>query len=226
MEDILPQPILDTLREHYYAGVTAAEIGFEHNAADEDSVTGALGQALLTRGIRIVEIGDTRFGWRVTHYKIGGRGKGAPEKKLGADGVFQLEVFNEEGQVLRRKALLFQAKKRWRGTDRSLFGQARQMSEYAESAIVIDYEPSGFKAVSGIDVIEARGSRRALRPGSEIRLAEVLGDDFVRCRRGEIGVYWNPETHTLARDTGVLMPGLIPSHIITTTVRAIPRSRR
>ena len=73
----LPEPVLESLREHYYAGVMEAEIGYEHNAADEDSVTGALGQSLLTTGIRIVEVDGQFYGWRANPYKLGGRGKGA-----------------------------------------------------------------------------------------------------------------------------------------------------
>ena len=44
VQDILPEAVLIALRQHYYAGVMAAEIGYEFNAADEDSVTGALGK--------------------------------------------------------------------------------------------------------------------------------------------------------------------------------------
>src|ERR1700689_1754658 len=110
MQDILPEAVLSALREHYYTGVKAAEIGYEYNAADEDAVTGALGQALVTHGNRIVEVDGEVFGWRATHFKVGGRGKNAPERRLGADGIFQLEVRNRFGRLIRRKGLLFQAK--------------------------------------------------------------------------------------------------------------------
>ena len=45
MEDLLPEPVLDSLRDHYYAGVTAAELGYGHNSRNENSVTGALPRA-------------------------------------------------------------------------------------------------------------------------------------------------------------------------------------
>jgi hypothetical protein len=92
MQDILPEAVLDDLRDHYYAGVTEAEIGYEHNEADEDAVTGALGQALFTPGDRVVAVDGRFYHWRASHYKLGGRGPGAAEREYGADGIFQLEV--------------------------------------------------------------------------------------------------------------------------------------
>jgi hypothetical protein len=222
MQDILPDAVLADLREHYYAGVTAAEIGFAHNAADEDSVTGALGQSLLTRGIRFVEVDGQSYHWRAFHYKLGGRGKGAAERKFGADGIFQLEVFDQLGAVMRRKGLLFQAKKEWTGTDRRLMQQVELMAEYSPSAIVVDYRHSGFKGVAGHEVIQAQGNRRAIPVGRDMRLAEILGDDFVRCRRGDVGVFWNSETQTLELESGVpVARALVPAHVMTTTVQRL-----
>jgi hypothetical protein len=222
MQDILPEAVLADLRDHYYAGVVAAEIGYEHNAADEDSVTGALGQALLTPYPRFVQADNHTYAWRASHYKLGGRGKGAAERRFGADGVFQLEVLDEVGTVIRRKALLFQAKKEWKGRDQRLLRQVERMAGYSPSAIVIDYRRSGFKGVAGKEVIEAHGNRRAIRVGGDLRLAEILGDEFVRCRRGDIGVFWNAKTQTLERESGVLFAHrFVPGHIMTTTVRRL-----
>ena len=55
MQDILPEAVLEDLREHYYAGVMAAEIGFDHNAADEDSVTAKAPRVGTQAGRRAVE---------------------------------------------------------------------------------------------------------------------------------------------------------------------------
>ena len=97
MEDILPEPVIHSIRDHYYAGITAAELGYKNNAADEDSLTGALGQSLLTPGLVQVIVNGEVFAWQAYHYKIRGRGKSAPEKDLGTDGIFQIEVFDVEG---------------------------------------------------------------------------------------------------------------------------------
>ncbi|MCI0626015.1 MAG: hypothetical protein L0387_30965 [Acidobacteria bacterium] len=168
-----------------------------------------------------MEVDNDLYHWRAFHYKLGGRGRGAAEREFGADGIFQLEVRNHFG-VVRRKGLLFQAKKEWRGSDRRLLHQVEQMAEYSPSAIVVDYRRSGFKGVAGGDVIEAKGNRRSLGAGRDLRLAEILGDEFVRCRRGDVGVFWNPETQTLELDSVALMARrVVPRHIVMTTVRRL-----
>ena len=150
MEDILPESVLESLREHYYAGVTAAEIGYVHNAADEDAVTGALGQELFTKGIRFIEDNGRVYSWRAFHYKVGGRGEGAPEGWLGADGIFQLESLSAEGTVLRRKALLFQAKKEWRGTNKRLLDQVEKMAHYSLRPLLLTTAALGLRPLAGL----------------------------------------------------------------------------
>ncbi|HXQ69568.1 MAG TPA: hypothetical protein VN844_03745, partial [Pyrinomonadaceae bacterium] len=49
MRDLLPEHLMDFLRDRYIAGVAIAEAHFADSSADEDSVTGALGQALAMR---------------------------------------------------------------------------------------------------------------------------------------------------------------------------------
>ena len=216
MKDILPEPVLESLRKHYYAAVTAAEVGYEYNSADEDSVTGALGQALLAVGTQRIFMADAIWGWRTYHYRVGAHS----EKRIGADGIFQLDVFDREERLLRRKGLLFQAKKNWRGADKRLLEQAQHLAHYSSSAIVIDYRGSGFKAIPVANVLKAEGNRRAVYLGGESRLAHILGDDFVRCRQGDIGMGWNPETETLEIDGREIPPPTL-EHIIGTTVQRL-----
>jgi hypothetical protein len=220
MQDILPEPVLQSLTEHYYAGVTAAEIGYQYNSADEDSVTGSLGQALLVAGERRIQVGEEVWGWRAYHHKLRGRGPGAPEKTIGADGIFQLEVFDRDARLLRKKGLLFQSKINWRGSDQRLLDQATLLAHYSSSAIVVDYRGDGFKAVPALHVAETGGNRRAVHLGSETRLAVILGDDFVRCRRGDIGMSWDPRTERLETDSSGLQP-LGVEHVMGTTVQRL-----
>lgn len=222
MEDILPEAVLESLREHYYAGVMAAEIGYGHNSAKEDSVTGALGHSLLTLGIRLVQVDGHMYRWQAFHEVLSSQGPNTAEKEFGADGVFQLEVLDEAGHVVRRKALMFQAKKEWRGANKRLLEQAEDMVAYTPSAIVVDYRKSGFTGVAALDVIEAGGNRRFVLPERQKRLAEILGDEFVRCKRGTVGVFWNRETQALERDAGGRVERrLTVEHVMTTTVQQI-----
>jgi hypothetical protein len=167
-----------------------------------------------------VQLNAQSYRWRANHYKLRGRGKGAAERKSGADGIFQLEVLDESGNVLHGKGLLFQAKKEWRGKDQNLLKQVTLLEEYSPSAIVIDYRRSGFTGIAGREVIQAQGNRRAIPSQENVRLAEILGDEFVRCRRGDIGTFWNSETRMLEHEVGVrVTPPPVPQHVITTAVQ-------
>ena len=84
---------------------------------------------------------------RTASYKLRERGAHAPEKELGADGIFQIEVLDLNGKFIVRKGLLFQSKIGWTGRDGRLFEQARNLLGQSESAIVIDYSPDGYKAI-------------------------------------------------------------------------------
>ena len=46
-------------------------------------------------------------------------------------------------------------------------------------------------------MVEANGSRKRIYPQEDKPLAEVLGDEFVGCKRGDNGLYWEPETERL-----------------------------
>jgi hypothetical protein len=222
MQDILPEAVLLSLREHYYAAVMAAEIGYPRNAVNEESTTGALGHALFTPGIRHVVVGGRLYRWRATYEIVPSKGAGAAEKTFGADTVFQLEVLDAAGNVVRRKALMAQAKKNWTGANKKLLDQAARMLQYSPSAIVIDYRVTGFKGVPAGDVVEAGGNRRYIPREREKRLGEILGDDFVWCRRGDVGVFWNPLTQSLELETGVpVVRRITVNHLMTTTVQRL-----
>ena len=206
---VLPGLVVRTLRKHFYAGVKEAEVRFRYHRADEDAVTGALGERLIEPEPIAIQVGPSAYLWRTASYKLRGRGAHAPEKELGADGIFQIEVLDLNGKFVVRKGLLFQSKIGWTGRDGRLFEQARSLVGQSDSAIVIDYSPEGYKAIPVREVIIADGNRERIRPEDDKSLAEVLGDEFVGCRRGDRGMYWEPETERLVvhgEETSDLLP--------------------
>jgi hypothetical protein len=71
---VLPPAMVNSMRDRYYAGVTAAEVRFPFNAAEEDAMTGALAQALIEPETMLVQTPQGVFGWKTTSYKLRGRG--------------------------------------------------------------------------------------------------------------------------------------------------------
>jgi hypothetical protein len=217
---LLPVSVVNSIRDRFYAGITAAELRFRFNSADEDALTGALAQALIEPETMLVRTEQGVFGWRATSHKLRGRGRGAPESRIGADGIFQLEVFNMEGELILKKGLLFQSKVDWTGTDQRLLGQARMLLLQSESSIVIDYTKDGYQAIPASEVVAAGGNRRQIATGSNKELSEVLGDEFVGCLVGDQGMFWDSERERLIthRDQP---SDLVPSRLISMDVRRL-----
>jgi hypothetical protein len=110
MRDILPEDVLQAIRDRYLAGVADAEAKFRFNRGSEDSLTGALGSELSMPGPMIFTTADREYEYQVYYQRVRGQGRGAPEKTYGADGIFQIEIRDRDGRIIRRKGLPFQAK--------------------------------------------------------------------------------------------------------------------
>lgn len=216
MRDLLPPDVLTILSDRYVAGVANAEAGFDMHRADEDAVTGALGQSLATLHPLTVAGLGMEYSITISYRKIRGRGKGAPEKRYGADGLFQLSVHHRGGRLLRVKGLPFQSKTMWRGVNKSLYGQVQTMQEMLRSGVVVDFSPTGYKACTIQAAIAARGSRPTLdRFGLMRPLGQILGHDFLNCTVGSVGLHFDPNSEVFMRD----IPEYKERHLITTEIK-------
>jgi hypothetical protein len=214
----LPPRLFEALQDRYSAGVANAEAHFDQHSADEDSITGALGQSLAMREPMVFRGARGEYIVQVTYRKLRGRGRGAPEKMFGADGIFQIEVADESGMPLRSKGLPFQAKKDWKGKDPQLFEQAKRMQAHMQAGVIIDYSKEGYRACTVHTAIAASGSRRQVdRFGAMKRLSQVLSADFLECTIGKVGLFYDVENERFAN-----FPDFSPRlDVITTTVRRI-----
>lgn len=206
-----------TLANHYHRGIEAAVEAYEDNAADEDAVTGALGQAL--RGQGAVVLNDKVIGWKTSYRKLRGRGANAPEKHFGADGIFEVEVEDGDG-LLSRKSLPFQAKNDVASYGKAdLVDQAAKLTGFPGGGIVVNYRPDGYSAVDAKSVASKDVNRRDERP-----LAEVLSDEFLACKCGSTAYFFEPALKGVILVQGplLLMRRWSPSHRIRTTLRVRP----
>jgi hypothetical protein len=150
----------------------------------------------------MVTTGDgTRFGYSIYHYKLRGRGTKAPEKECGADGIFQIQVTDSTGRLIRQKGLLFQSKKEWKGKDALLGDQAGKIAEKPGAGIVIDFGSESYNTCMAKVAAEAQGQRRDIDEKEFSRLAKTLGDEFVRCRVGVEGLYYDQDKELLIEPT-------------------------
>lgn len=200
---LLPPLVRGFIHDRYLAGIADAEAQYQNAAGDEDTLTGALGALVSTSGPVGFSVDPTReFVVQISYRKLRGRGRDAPEKRFGADGIFQLQV-TLQGRPVFRKGLPFQAKKNWKGRDRRLANQARDMKQSVGGGIVIDYTPSGYTACEIDHVIEARGSRKAIADAGQVQpLGQVLAHRFLDCKVGIQDLYYDDENESFVRGLG------------------------
>lgn len=210
----MPHAVLDHLRDRYVAGVANAEAMYESHSADEDTVTGALGQAIAMPQPIVVSIGETEYLVRISYRKIRGRGPKAPEKRYGADGIFQISVIDRDGRMVREKGLPFQSKKGWRGKNSSLLSQAIDMKQELHGGLVVDFTEKGYRACPVEAVIEAKGSRQQVdRFGLMRPLGQILSHEFLDCTIGIQGLYFDPRREEFVHGDEM------GQHLITTEVQ-------
>jgi hypothetical protein len=188
LRDVIPNPIFEAIQKHLRAVGNDAQTAWPAANAEEDTLTGDFCGRLRTEPQRIRINGGQQWEWSVRYKKFRGRGKGAFEKRSGADGIIDIEV-TTDGEKL-YKGLLFQAKKGGLGVDARLTEQVRNMENLAKgSSAIFDYRKDGYRAVPG-DVFLERPDRRIVE-GEEHSLGSFLGDEFLPCDRGLRGMYYD-----------------------------------
>jgi hypothetical protein len=222
MRDILPNGLIDIIRDRYLAGVSDAQEKFYFSKGDEDALTGALGHA-ISMARPMTYSGEGRsYRFQISYQKIRGRGPGAPEHALGADGIFEIEVFDENGRPLRQKGLPFQSMKTWNKTIGELRRQAHDIIQTAGQGLVVDFSPGKYTACPAATVFDFHSSKAKLKSSGEFRdLGHILADQFLECRIGQFGLHYDPDDE-IYRDAN--QQPFIVNHEIRATVTEVASS--
>jgi hypothetical protein len=211
---------MESLRDRYLAAVSDAESTFWMSSGDEDALTGALGQAMAMPRNQIFSTPEGMYVVDIGYTKLRGRGKDAPERIYGSDGIFQIKIFDESGRVIRSKGLPFQSKKNWKGKNKKLSSQVRDMERLTPGGILIDFNSASYGACRAKDVIQAEGSRAQIKSDGKLhRLGQLLGDDFLECEIGTINLFYDSEKELYKIDGGDF-------HIITTGIEMPSKALR
>jgi hypothetical protein len=207
-----------TLADHYRRGVSAAAREYTDGAADEEAVTAALGRAL--RGQGELALPDGRVvRWATRYRTLRGRGRSTPGLELGAAGLIEIEMEDEEGDRS-RKSLPFHARNGAADYgDALLRGQAKRLSAFPGGGVVIHYRPEGYTSVDARLVAEGEATR-----SSEVPLADALVEDFIACRRGSTAYLFEPSMGGVLSVHGsfLMVRRWSPRHRIRTTLRLGP----
>ena len=123
--------------------------------------------------------------------KFRGRGSGATEKRLGADGIFELSL--ERKGYVETKSLLFQSKMGNAG-GKDLVEQCAKLSTWREAAVILAYEPHAIRAIT---IDEALHTKGALQRAKSTSLDNYLARLFVACHVGDNDLRYYPTDRRL-----------------------------
>jgi hypothetical protein len=188
---LVPAQLLRLIRDRIKAGVADAEAMFYLNEEEEDSISGALGQAIATKDPIVLQSEQGMFSFEIKAFKIRGRGPNAPEKHLGADGIIQIRATKFDDVVF-TKGLPFQAKKTGGFTSATVRRQAEDLARTAHVGIILKYKQDDYTGVNINEILAAQDSP-VLNPRKIVprKLSAILGDDFLDCNIGRRGLYYD-----------------------------------
>jgi hypothetical protein len=149
-------------------------------------LTGQLGFALRTS-----ERMSDGWTWSIDYTKFRGRGPGATERALGADGILEMRVHTVEGE--QRKSALFQANA-WKRNGK-LVEQALLLSKWRESAFVLNFTPTAIETFAIDDVVSSRGLRSSVTRTQSF--TQFIADTFFPCTVGSPDLVYDQERRTL-----------------------------
>jgi hypothetical protein len=220
----IPAEVREAISQHLRSAVDKAVRVFSAGAEEEDALTGQLGMALMApeQEVLVTSDGVERWRWSMGYTKFRGRGKGAAENILGADGIFELQLRHAQG--IEQKSAMFQAKTKW-DHDPSLFEQCAKLSTWREAAFVVDYRPEGFEVHLIDAVIRSRGAKSAA--GKGVALSEFLANVFIACKVGDNDLSYDRDDRTLtwrARDGTIVATKFTMGRRFRITVKS-PRAK-
>jgi hypothetical protein len=192
LQDIIPPDSFKELQTHLREGVLHAEAGWEAGSEDEDTLTGDFGGSLRTHGWIDFPQSIEPWQWRITYKKFRGRGGGAPEKVIGADGIVVVEVHLGNGGLMVSKGVLFQSKKAKGSSRGDMLDQVRRMEQTAPGgSAVFEFGPGGYRGASGRDILSAKEQQLTRIPHPEYQLGDYLAEQFLPCKSGLRGMYYD-----------------------------------
>ncbi|HTV39470.1 MAG TPA: hypothetical protein VMF08_02770 [Candidatus Sulfotelmatobacter sp.] len=184
----VPDAVLKLIRKRIEDGVADAEAKFSFNEADEDAVTGALGQAISTDKPVLFKGANGNYAYQITSAKVVGRGPNALEKRMGADAIFQVAVIKEKKTVF-SKGLPFQAKMMGGFRNKCALEQAEKLLQTSGTGIVVRYSSEGYCGMEAKEVVRQEKASQASPKPKPQKLATIFGNEFLRCRIGKIDLY-------------------------------------
>jgi hypothetical protein len=184
---LVPQGVIKRIKAHFDESIDEAVKRHRFNKAKEDGLTGGLVQAMAMPEHLVSVVKGSQFSFAVEVYTILGNGPGTPEKRTGADGIFQI-IVRHDGKEIFSKGLPFQSKRDDQYSKKSVESQAQTMFETSGSGIVLRFSDKEYDAEDvRHEMNDDDEQELPTEPGFH-PLGTVLGDWFLQCQIGVLGL--------------------------------------
>jgi hypothetical protein len=190
----IPNYISEQLRQHILDQCPSAEAGWEFANQDEDTLTGDFFGRMRTEYQE-----NGAYKWRFQYNKVRGRGKGALEKTIGADGIITLHFRDQITGNDYYKSIVFQAKKENNRIDNVQWDKMK--SFFPNGNMIVSYGANGYS--SFIDTVSNKES-----------LCHVLSTNFLNCTIGIEGLHYDSLNNKFIRPSNFPMPGRVKHELM------------
>lgn len=193
----IPNEVKKDIQKHLSEKYPLALEGFLSANEEEDALTGDLGATLRIRNQKVLvknsEVGlPGVWTWGIDYHKFRGRGPGATENKLGADGIFELTL--KVGRKVEKKSLMFQSKINWTNDD-NLIKETIKLTTWREASFILNFTPTEFEAIDIDSVVLSRGKRN-----DKIKITPLdkfIGTNFLDCVVGDVDLKYDGRARKL-----------------------------
>ncbi|MDR6563197.1 MULTISPECIES: J domain-containing protein [unclassified Arcicella] len=188
----IPEEVKEDIRKHLSERYPIALDGYNSANEEEDTLTGDLGATLRIKNQKVfVEKGQKElpgyWKWSIDYHKFRGRGPGATENKLGADGIFELKLI--VGTQVEKKSLMFQSKINLTNNDPKLINETIKLTTWREASFILNFTSTEFEAIDLDSIIATRGRRT--NNMNVIPLDKFIGHNFLDCIVGDVDLKYD-----------------------------------
>lgn len=184
----IPKHTFDAIKTHLTQNSKISERRWYSIKDEEDAGTGDFCGQLSSEWTKF-NANDSRTGrWRINYRKFGSR-KNSLEPLTGADGIFQIAIFNSFGEPIYRKGILFQAKKEPIKNKRELFEQIDKMGNFTSKKgnAVFVFGENGYYGMTGSKYKKNPVNRNFAKDDT---IGNFLANEFMECNAGEENLYF------------------------------------
>ena len=212
IHNAVPHQVLEEIKKHVREKSYGSERAWRSASKSEDTITGHWGGQIMMDWSEPMIVDGYSWRFRVDYSKFS---SSTEEQPTGSDGIFQIEVerfdvavtpideSRVQPEIIERvdafmKGILFQSKKVDNTKRKEMVKQLKDIEKLTPGeGAFFEYGPDLFRAATAKSVIASKGFTSNMNDSEFARLGDFLADDFLDCRQGVEGMYFDFNNNVL-----------------------------